>query len=267
LAGAAAAAPALLADPLGLPIGCQTYPVRNALAKDFDGTLRELAAAGFRRIEMCSPPGYERGGYGFLLGMKASELRKRIEDAGLRCESCHYQFRELKEALEDRIAFAREAGWKHVVVSTFSLRNAALADWARAAQELNPIAEKIHKAGLQAAFHNHNVEFTEIDGVLIYDKLMSELGPKLVKMQFQTFVISMGFEPVKLFEKYPGRFSSLHLQDYAPDTKRMVPIGKGAVDWKRLFGAAKKAGVQNYFVEMELDLMKASIPFLRELKA
>jgi sugar phosphate isomerase/epimerase len=269
--GAAAAAHAVLpsafADPLGLPIGCQTYPVREALGKDFDGTLKQLAAIGFRRIEMCSPPGYERSGYGPLVGMKASEMRKRIQDAGMGCESCHYQFRELKESLDDRIAFAKELGLKHMVVSTFSLRNASLSDWARACQELNKIAETTHKAGIQAAFHNHNVEFTEIDGVLIYDKMMSELDPKLVKMQYQTWVASMGFDAVKFFEKYPGRFSSLHLQDYSPGAKGMVAIGKGAIDWKRLFGAAKKAGVKNYFVEMELELMKASYPYLHELKA
>jgi len=257
---------ALWADPLGLPIGCQTYPVREALGKDFDGTLKQLAAAGFRRIEMCSPPGYDRAGYGPLMGMKASEMRKRIEDAGMGCESCHYQFRELKESLEDRIAFARELGLKQMVVSTFSIRNAPLSDWARAAQETNKIGEQIQKAGMQAAFHNHNIEFTELEGTLIYDKLLSEFDAKLVKMQFQVWVASMGFDAAPIFEKHPGRFSSLHLQDYSPATKGMVAIGKGSVDWKKLFGAAKKAGVKNYFVEMDLELMKASVPFLRDLK-
>ena len=265
-AGAASQNVMLQANPLGLPIGCQTYPVREALGKDFDGTLKQLAAIGYRRIEMCSPPGYDRAGYGPLAGMKASEMRQRIHDAGMGCESCHYQFRELKESLDDRIAFAKELGLKQMVVSTFSLRNAPLSDWARAAQELNKIGEKVSKAGLQTAFHNHNIEFTELEGTLIYDKLMSEFDPKLVKMQFQVWVVSLGFDAVKFFEKYPGRFSSLHLQDYSPATKGMVAIGTGAVDWKKLFGAAKKAGVKNYFVEMDLELMKASYPFLRDLK-
>ena len=77
------------ANPLGLPIGCQTYPVREALGKDFEGTLRQLAAIGYKTIEMCSPPGYERSGYGPLVGMKASEMRKIIESTGLGCVSCH----------------------------------------------------------------------------------------------------------------------------------------------------------------------------------
>ena len=143
----------LRGDPLGLPIGCQTYPVRDALGKDFDGTLKELAAIGYKTIEMCSPPGYEKSGYGSLIGMKASEMRKRIHAAGLGCESCHYQFRELKESLDERVAFAKELGLKQMIVSTFSLpRDAALSDWARAAGELNKIGEQTHKAGLASGF-------------------------------------------------------------------------------------------------------------------
>src|SRR6266545_6722248 len=92
----------LQADPLGLPIGCQTYPVREAIGKDFEGTLKQLAGIGYQTIEMCSPPGYAKSGYGPLVGMKASEMRRIIHGAGLNCESCHYQFQELKEKLDER---------------------------------------------------------------------------------------------------------------------------------------------------------------------
>src|SRR2546421_7386705 len=111
-------------------------------------------------------------------------MRKFIGVSGLRCESCHYQFRELKENLADRITFAKDLGLKQMVLSTFGVpADASMADWARAAGDLNKIADKIEKGGMQTGFHNHNNEFKEIDGVLIYDKLMSELDPKLVKMQ------------------------------------------------------------------------------------
>src|SRR5213592_390878 len=194
----------LAADPLGLPIGCQTYPVRESLGKDFEGTVREIASAGYRMIEMCSPPGYERSGYGPLVNMSASEMRAKIKGAGLGCESCHYQFRELKESLDDRIAYGKELGLKQMILSTFGLpQSAAIADWARAAGELNKIGELTQKAGIQLGFHNHDNEFKEIDGVLIYDKLMSELDPKLVKMQFQVSVISLGFEASTFMAKYP----------------------------------------------------------------
>jgi len=267
-AGAAAiAALELSADPLGLPIGCQTYPVREALGKDFEGTLRQLASIGYKMIEMCSPPGYERSGYGSLINMKASDMRQTIKAAGLGCESCHYQFKELKENLDERIAFAKELGLKQMVVSTFSLRpEATLGDWAQAADELNKIGEKTQKTGIQTGFHNHNFEFKEIDGVLVYDKLMSTLDAKLVKMQFQVSVISLGYEAATYFNKYPGRFASIHLQDWSPTDKKQVAVGQGTVDWKKLFAAARKGGVKNYFVELNMDAMKASYPYLNDLK-
>jgi len=258
----------LSADPLGMPIGCQSWPVRDALAKDFPGTLKQLAGIGFRTLEMCSPPGYATSGFGPLAKMKAAEIRQAIDAAGLRCESSHFQFRELRESLDDRIAWSKEMGLTQMVLSTFGLPNtAAMADWMRAADELNKIGEQTQKAGIQLGFHNHNFEFQTIDGVLVYDKLMGQLDAKLVKMQFQVAVVSLGYEAAMYLTKYPGRFLSLHLADWSAAEKKQVAIGKGMVDWVKLFAAAKTGGVKNYFVEMDLDLMKASIPYLHELKA
>ncbi|MCX6638529.1 MAG: TIM barrel protein [Acidobacteria bacterium] len=262
-----AAALELGADPLGLPVGFQVYPVGKQIANDFAGTLRELAAIGYRDVEMCSPPGYEKSGFASLAKMKASEIRRIISGAGLRCVSSHYQFRELKENLDDRIAYAKELGLKYMILSSFGLRpEATMDDWRRAAGELNKVGEKTRKAGLQTGFHNHNGEFQEIGGVLIYDELMRRLDPKLVKMQFQVAVISIGFEAATYLTKYPGRFVSLHLADWSTADKKSVPVGKGVVDWKKLFTAAKKGGVKNYYVEMNLDALKASYPYLHDLK-
>lgn len=266
--GAGALTLTLRADPLGLPIGCQTYPVREALGKDFDGTLRQLAGLGYRTIEMCSPPGYSGSGYGPLVAIKAAEMRKRIQDAGLKCESCHYHFNEMKENLDDRMAFAKELGLRQMVVSTFGLRpEATMSDWMKAADDLNRIGEQTRKAGIQTGFHNHDFEFHPIDGVLVYDQIMGKLDPKLVKMQFQVSVISLGFEAAKFFRKYPGRFASIHLQDWSPAEKKTVAVGSGVVDWKDLFAAAKTAGVQNYFVELNMDMLESSYKHLHALKA
>jgi sugar phosphate isomerase/epimerase len=267
LGAAAVLCESLRADPLGMPIGCQTYPVREALGKDFAGTLREIASIGYRTIEMCSPPGYAGAGYAPLMKLKAPEMRRIIRDAGLRCESCHYQFRELKENLDERIAFAKELGLKQMILSMFGLpRNASMSDWTRAADELNRIGEKIGKAGMQAGFHNHNFEFAQIDGVLIYDKLLQTFDAKLVKMQFQVAVVNAGYHAADYLAKYPGRFLSLHVADWSSETKRPVPVGQGVVDWKKLFSTAKTGGVKNYFVEMNMDAMKASYTFLHGLK-
>jgi hypothetical protein len=112
LASLGPAALRMKADPLGMPIGCQVYPVRDSLGKDFAGTLGQLHAIGYRAIEMCSPKGYERAGFGPLASLKAAEVRRTIETAGLRCESSHFNFRELKENLDERIAWAKEMGLK-----------------------------------------------------------------------------------------------------------------------------------------------------------
>ncbi len=265
--GVAAARLNLKANPLGMPIGCQTYPLRESIGKDFEGTLRQIAAGGYQMIEMCSPPGYEKAGFGPLASMKASEVRRIIKSAGLGCVSSHFGFRELKENLDARIAWAQEMGLRQMIVSTFALPGTAtMADWAQAAGELNKIGEQTHKVGIQLGFHNHQFEFKEIDGVLIYDELMKHLDPALVKMQFQVAVISLGYEAATYLTKYPGRFISLHLVDWSATEKKVVPVGKGSIDWKKLFAAAKIGGIKNYFVEMDWDLMQASVPYLRSLK-
>lgn len=255
------------AAPFGWPIGTQTYPVRTALGKDFDGTLRGLASQGFQAIEMCSPQGYA-GPFAPLAAMKPTEMRDRLRAAGIRCESCHYTRRELNENLAERIGYARDLGLKYMVLSSFAIRQGSpMADWARAAAELNKAAEEIAKAGMQAGFHNHDREFERIDGELIFDRIMSELDPKLVKMQYQVVVGRLGVNAAEVFRKYSGRFISLHLADWKPEDKGPAALGKGAVDWRTLLRDAKKSGVKNYFVEVDPGLMKESCQYMIGLKA
>jgi sugar phosphate isomerase/epimerase len=247
-----------------MPIGCQTYPVRNEIGKDLAGTLADLKTGGMEAIELCSPHSYRE--FAPLAKMSGAELKKAIGSAGLRCESCHYNWKELRENLDERIAYAKELGLRQMVLSSFGFpATAKLADWSKGAEEMNGIAEKIHKAGMAAGFHNHNGEFAQLEGTLIYEELMKRFDPKLVGMQFQTAVVSIGYQAADYFEKYPGRFLSIHAADWSAEEKKQVPLGKGAIDWKRLFGAAKKAGVKNYFLEMNPDLMKASVPYLKAM--
>jgi sugar phosphate isomerase/epimerase len=271
-AGAAAwttiAAGSLRADPLGMPVGTQSWPVRELIGQDFPGTMKKLAGVGYRRIEMCSPAGYKDLGFGGLAKMKGSEVRRVIEDAGMGCESCHFGFTELKGSLDDRIAWSKEMGLKQMIVSTFAVPDTAtLDDWRRACDEMNHLGERIGKAGLQAGYHNHDFEFRKYGDVLVYDDLMKHLDPKLVKMQFQVAVISLGYKAQDFFTKFPGRFISMHCNDWSPAEKKAVPIGKGVVDWKGVFTAAKKGGVKNYFVEVD-DVQQtiASYPYVHALK-
>jgi sugar phosphate isomerase/epimerase len=250
---------------LDILIGFQTFPIRDMLAKDFPGTLKMMASQGYQLTEMCSPKGYAEIGYGPLTGMKASEMRKIINDSGLSCPSCHFGFAEFGDSLDDRIEFAHGLGLSQMICSTFWLpKTATLNDYLAAADKLNVAAEKIKKAGMQAGFHNHDFEFHELDGQLIYDALMKRLDPGLVKMQFQTEVINLGYKASAYFNKYPGRFISAHLSDWTAD-KKQVPVGQGVIDWREFFTAANTGGVKNFFVEMDLDKYKDSATFIRSL--
>jgi sugar phosphate isomerase/epimerase len=153
-----------------------------------------------------------------------------------------------------------------MVISTFALpKDAKMADWMRAADTANKLGEQARKAGIQLGFHNHDFEFQKLDGELIYDRLMGELDPQLVKMQFQLAVVRLGYNAADFFEKYPGRFISMHLQDWSPSLKKEVPLGQGMVDWKRVFAAAKTGGIKNYFVEMDPPALADSVPYLHKL--
>jgi sugar phosphate isomerase/epimerase len=247
------------------PLGFQTYPIRDILVKDFPGTLKMMASLGYQFVEMCSPPGYLDSGFGPLVNMKAEEMKRIIGDSGLNCPSCHYTFDELKDKLDDRIEFAHQLGLKHMICSSFWLpKTAVLKDYLTASDELNKIAEKISKAGMQMGYHNHEMEFAKLDNTLIYDAIMGELDPKLVRMQFQTEVINLGYKASTYFTKYPGRFISSHLSDWTADRKQ-VPIGQGIIDWKEYFKAAPTGGVQYFFVEMNLATFKDSANFINSI--
>lgn len=254
------------ASMLNIPIGFQTWTVRESLAKNFDGTLKMMADQGYRLTEMCSPKGYVNAGFGSLVAVKPTELRKRIENAGLHCPSCHFGFNEFSdENLADRIDFAQQLGLEHMVCSSFGLPNtASLDDYLAAADRLNKAAEKIKTAGLQAGFHNHSTEFAKLNDQLIYEALLSRFDPNLVKLQFQTEVINLGFKASDYFTRYPGRFISAHLSDWTAD-KKQVPVGQGVIDWKEFFTAAKTGGVKNFFVEMEPDTFRDSAVYIRSL--
>ena len=248
------------------PLGFQVWTVKDQLVKDFPGTLRMMAGLGYQTVEMCSPPGYEDSGFGPLMSMKAKEMRKIVQDCGLDLISTHYGFGELKNNLNERMDFALESGQKQMICSSFWLpKDATMSDWMKNVDQLNEIGAKTKKAGIQIGFHNHHMEFEKLDGKLIYDALMENFDPDLVKMQFQVAVISIGYKAADYFNKYPGRFISSHLADWSASQNKQVPIGQGVVDWKEFFAAAEKCGVKNYFVEMDPETFKESASYILKL--
>ncbi len=268
LAGfACAAVRELHANPLGLPIGCQTYPVRKMIGADFPGTIKLLAQAGFQRIELCSPVGYADSGFGVIAKYKGAELKKMFSDLGVKCESSHFDINELRKDMPGRIAWAKDVGITQMFVPSLDgPKNPTMDDVKKAADEYNKMGEQSHKAGIQQGLHNEDFELTTVDGKRTYDILLELLDPKLVKFQFQVSTISRGYDAAEYFMKYPGRFISMHVQGWSAQTKKMTAVGQGTLDWKKIFTAAKTGGIKNYFVEMNLDLMKASVPYLRDLQ-
>ena len=266
IAATASATRLLHANPLGLPLGCQTWPVRDMIAKDFPGTLKQLSAAGFQSIELCSPVGYVDSGFGGLAKLSGAELRHILSDAGLTCVSSHFSMNELRKDQEGRTAWAHDVGLTQMLVASLGgPQNPTMDDVKRAADEYNRIGERA-AAGIVQGLHNEGFELSKVNGQRTYDILFQLLDPRFVKFQFQVSTISEGYDAAEYFLKYPGRFISMHVQGWSATTRKIAPVGQDTLDWPKIFAAAKTGGIQNYFVEMELSMMKASVPYLHQLQ-
>ena len=279
----------LRANPLGLPIGSQTYPHRAMIKDgDFAGLAKILADIGVQRVEMCSPLGYSD----FASLADGKQVKKILADHGLKCESAHFSMRELRERQAESIAWAKDVGITQMITATLGGGSSpSMDDVKRAADEYNKIAAIAAKAGIQQGLHNEGFEVSMVDGERTYDVLMRLLDPKLVKFQFQMSTIGQGFVAHEYFTKYPGRFFSMHLQDVDLNATPPPPpapppgappgrggggqgrgrgvqtsMGKGSIDWVKTFQAAKVGGVKNYFVEQNMELTKESVTFLKTLK-
>lgn len=272
----------LAANPLGLPIGSQVWPLRPML-KDLPAFARRIAGIGVTRLELCSPIGY---GAEFASLANGKEVRQILADQGLKAESSHFTMRELRQSQEKCIAWAREIGITQMITASLGDGNGGdhptLDQVKRAAEEYNRIAAAAAKAGMQQGLHNEGFELSMVEGRRTYDRLLDLLDPALVKFQFQMSTITAGLVGADYFLKYPGRFFSLHLQDVdmnppargregaaatRPGGGRhpQVALGRGSIDWVKTFTAAKVGGVKNYFVEQTWELTQPSVAYLKSL--
>ena len=274
----------LRANPLGLPIGSQVYPLRPMLG-DFPTFVKKIAGLGVTRLELCSPIGY---GAEFASLANGKEVRKILADYGMKAESSHFSMEELRESQNKSIDWAKEVGINQMISATLGDgnggNNPTLDQVKRAADEYNKIAAVAARAGMQQGLHNEGFELSMIDGRRTYDLLFDLLDPQLVKFQFQMSTITAGLVGAEYFLKYPGRFFSMHLQDVdmnaplpAPPEgapagqgrrgprRPQVAVGRGTIDWVRTFTAAKTGGVRNYFVEQNWELTQQSVAYLKTL--
>ena len=247
---AVAAAPAL-ADPLGQRPGIQLYTVKDALAADAPGTLKQLAAIGYRTVET------------FDLGkFSPQDFRKLLNGAGLVCASCHLNFKDGDNGALFDIAhqlgarFVVSAGLFGVIgVNSAGANETAFHAIAALAGRIGSAAKQ---AGLSFALHNHNMEFRSFGGVTGHDLLLNETNPALVGFELDCgWAAIAGHDPAALLEAHPGRYPLLHIKDFQrpllPSTEPGGPpgavLGKGFIDYRPVFAAAK--GVRHYFVEQE----------------
>ena len=259
----------LLANPLGLPIGSQVWPLRSTL-KDFPAFAQRISGIGVTRLELCSPIGY---GAAFSSLADGKEVKKIMADHGLKSESSHFTMGELRHKQEKCIEWANEIGITQMITASLGDGNGGshptLDQVKKAADEYNGIAAVAAKAGLQQGLHNEGFELSMVDGKRTYDLLLDLLDPKLVKFQFQMSTITAGLVGADYFVRYPGRFYSMHLQDIAMDREGhpQVALGQGSIDWVKTFTAAKVGGVKNYFVEQTWELTQQSVAYLKTLQA
>jgi len=268
------AARKLEANPLGMPIGSQTYPHRQRIKSgDFAGLCKDMAALGIGNVELCSP-GYAE----FASLADGKQTRRIVEDHGLKCPSAHFDLAELRNKQDQSIAWAHDLGMTQMGTASLDgkVENGVttMDTVKKAAEEYNKMGETAAKAGIQQFLHDERFEMSKVDGRVTYEVLLELLDPRYVKMQFQMSAMRAVGDPVMYFNKYPGRFISMHLQGVdlkAPEPARgqrggpQLAVGKDTLDWAKIFAAAKTGGVKNYFVEQNWDLTVESVAYLKTL--
>ena len=262
LAAAAFASPWLSgsapANPLGKPIGIQLYTVNGPMQEDPAGTLKKLRKIGFSVVETA--------GFGKL---SAKQFRELLDDAGLACPSAHLGFdpANLGATFDDAhvlgATYAASGSLDALVkaanpATALEKRAMSLDEAKRTAELASRIGTAAKRAGLQYVYHNHAREFADQGGTIGYDVLLRETDPELVKFEIDCgWMIFAGQDPIAYFNKYPNRFPLIHVKDFLPGSDKNsgemlgAELGRGVVDYKPIFAAAKKAGLQHYFAEQE----------------
>lgn len=250
--------------PLGLPLGLQLYSVRDMLAKDFEGTLKQVASLGFQEVEAA----------GFY-GRSARQVKAALQAAGLRMPSSHYNANELRKNFDEILAFGQALGLRYIVcgfpaikdpsrLTDGSFRNQVesftLEDYRWNAEQFNQWGRKVKAAGMQFGYHNHTMEFKPIDGIVPFDEMMRLTDPALVTFEMDCGWVTVGGgDPVALLRKYPTRISMLHIKDFKAtaqpatvvDPPPSAELGQGTVHFRPIFQAAKHASIRHMFVEQE----------------
>jgi sugar phosphate isomerase/epimerase len=236
----------LKASTLKKDVGLQLYTLRNPMQQDLPGTLRNIAKTGYTWLEAA---GYNEGKfYGFL----PREFKQMVEDLGMKMISSHASIAPDQQQLA--IDAHLELGAEYLVFPWMSMpEKPARDDYSKAAELFNRLGEACNKAGLKFGYHNHNFEFVKIEDTTGFDLLLTLTDPDKVCFESDLYwMVFAGVDPVDYFSKYPGRFELWHVKDMENNPERdFAPVGKGTIDFNRIFSQKDLAGMEYFFVEQD----------------
>ena len=230
-----------------IPVGLELYSVRNALKDDPMGTVRAVAQMGYQCVEFYAP-------YYDWTESQTKQMKKLLDDLGIRCYSTHnsssyFTPENLKRARDMNLIL----GSKYVVMSS-SQPKPGLDGWKDVAETLNSAADQLESAGLKTGYHNHEREFTPVEGKRPIEILAKNTKPSVMLQLDVGTCLEAGSDPVAWIHANPGRIRSIHCKDWSPESGKgyTVLFGEGTADWKDIFAAAESTGgVEYYLVEQE----------------
>lgn len=222
-------------------IGVQLYTLRKEMERDFEGTLRRVAGIGFNEVEFA--------GY---FNHPPHQVHELLEDLKLGSPSAHMPYESLETNWQEILDQAKAIGHEYVLIAwTPAEERKTLDDWKRIAAKFNRAAEAARRSGLKFGYHNHDFEFTPVEGKVPFDVLLAETDRDLVRIEMDLYWITLaGGDPLAYFQQYPGRFPMVHVKDLKKGPpKQMVDVGAGDIEFKGIFQRHEQAGIQHYFVE------------------
>lgn len=244
--------------------GIQLYTVRNEMLADARGTLKQLAALGIKQIESA---GSQKGYY---YGLTAKEMKQVCSDLGMTLRSGHVN---IDNKWQQTMNEAAESGQEYLICSSLPGRGQTIDNYKKASETFNKAGEECQKLHLKFGYHNHDYEFEQQNGQVLYDVLMDNTDPKLVYMELDLgWVVASGKDPFDYFKRYNGRFPLWHLKDMDLQKKQSTEFGKGGLDIEKILQHREQSGLKYFFIEQEeyannpMDSMKHNMQFIEKLK-
>jgi sugar phosphate isomerase/epimerase len=260
-------------------VGIQCYTVRDLLKQDFEGTMAKLASFGYKEVEL-----------GFYTEKPGKEIRSILDHHGLVSPSAGHYYKDMVEKWPALAERCHAIGHRYLVIPSVDDEFFQQPDpYKRAAESFTKTAAIAKNDGIQMTFHCHWREFVpDASGKRPYDILLEESDPHLLLMEMDLGWTNIGHaDPLDYFAKYPGRFPLVHVKDFKripsqavvygghfdgddviPD---MTEVGRGVIDWKRIFAHSEQAGIKHYFVEHDkpqdpLEFSRVSCEYLAKLR-